>query len=343
MLDDYQRLETDLFEFFRTHGAHRDFNALALDIHRFQRQWNPPFANFCRTLPEPEDWRDIPAVPQSAFKRYTLSVARPDQITKTFHTSGTTGEGFGRHSFVNTGLYEESVRAGWARLRIPRMTHWVLVQKPIDAPHSSLSHMMMALEPLAPETLWRIGPEGRLREGFAQALENAECAGAPIAILGTALAFLNVFEILGDLRFRLPRGSIAMETGGFKGSGREISKPELYALFRDFLDLEPDAVFNEYGMTELSSQFYTRGLTRPHEGPPWLRAIVFDPETGQEVPVGSTGVLRLFDLANLGSVLAIDTQDLAIRRERGFDLLGRDPEALPRGCSRPADEQMQDR
>ena len=42
----------------------------------------------------------------------------------------------------------------------------------------------------------------------------------------------------------------------------------------------------------------------------------------------------------LGSVLAIETQDLAIRRERGFELLGRDPGALPRGCSRAADEQM---
>ena len=77
--------------------------------------------------------------------------------------------------------------------------------------------------------------------------------------------------------------------------------------------------------------------------PPWLRAIVFDPETGGEVALGATGVLRIFDLANLGSVLAIETQDLAIRRERGFELLGRDPGAVPRGCSRRADELLQRR
>ena len=99
-------------------------------------------------------------------------------------------------------------------------------------------------------------------------------------------------------------------------------------------------MINEYGMTELSSQFYTRGLGRPHEGPPWVRAVVIDPETGDEAAVGETGVLRIFDLANLGSVLAVETQDLAVRRERGFELLGRDPAALPRGCSRAADERM---
>jgi hypothetical protein len=131
-----------------------------------------------------------------------------------------------------------------------------------------------------------------------------------------------------------------METGGYKGSGREIPKPELYAMFGEYLELAPDDIINEYSMTELSSQFYARGLGRAHEGAPWVRAIVINPETSSEVKVGETGVLRIFDLANLGSVLAIETRDLAIRREHGFELLGRDPGALPRGCSRVADERV---
>ena len=94
-------------------------------------------------------------------------------------------------------------------------------------------------------------------------------------------------------------------------------------------------------MTELSTPFYTRGLGRPHAGPPWARALVIDPETGHPAAPGETGVVRLFDLANLGSVLAIQTQDLAVGREDGtFELLGRDPAALPRGCSRAADEML---
>jgi hypothetical protein len=93
-------------------------------------------------------------------------------------------------------------------------------------------------------------------------------------------------------------------------------------------------------MTELSSQFYTRGLGRPHDAPPWLRTLVIDPETDQEVQPGRTGVLRIFDLANIGSVMAVQTRDLAIRRQGGFELIGRDPAALPRGCSRAADEML---
>ncbi len=335
MLAEYQHLEAELLAFLR--GEPGDFGALALEVHRFQRRWNLPFANFCATRPEPADWREIPAVPQSAFKHFTLSVA-PDAVTKVFETSGTTGEGRGRHAMVNTDLYDEAVRAGWSRLALPQRRQVVLVPHPTAAPSSSLSHMMRALEPLALETVWALEADGRFSATLLGVLERAEASGEAIALLGTALAFLNLFEHLDQRRFHLPAGSYALETGGFKGSGRDIEKRELYQRFGDFLDLAPDAVFNEYGMTELSSQFYTRGLGRPHAGPPWLRAVVFDPESGAEVAVGQTGVLRLFDLANLGSVLAIETQDLAIRREEGFELLGRDPGALPRGCSRSADE-----
>ena len=48
---------------------------------------------------------------------------------------------------------------------------------------------------------------------------------------------------------------------------------------------------------------------------------------------GETGLLRIFDLANLFSAMAIQTEDLAIRRGDGFELLGRAELAETRGCS----------
>src|SRR5258707_1863136 len=94
-------------------------------------------------------------------------------------------------------------------------------------------------------------------------------------------------------------------------------------------------------MTELSSQCYARGLHGRHQAPPWLRALVIDPEAGEETAAGATGALRLIDLANVGSVIGVQTQDLARRIDDGsFELLGRDPAALPRGCSRAADEML---
>ena len=124
----------------------------------------------------------------------------------------------------------------------------------------------------------------------------------------------------------------------YKGSGRELTKPELYAQFTGRLGLEPADVINEYGMTELTSQFYARGLGAPHHAPHWLRATVVDPSTGTVVADGETGILHIHDLANLGSVAKLATRDLAVRRGDAFELLGRDPGALPRGCSRQADE-----
>jgi hypothetical protein len=182
-----------------------------------------------------------------------------------------------------------------------------------------------------------------VRNGRAHWEELEEIVAAacePVALFGTAIAFLDWFEALGDRTVRLPAGSVAVETGGYKGTHRELPKADLYALFRARLGLPTEAVVNEYGMTELSSQFYSRGVGTPHFAPPWARGLVIDPATGREVEDGETGVLRLFDAANLWSVCAVQTQDLAIRLGENFILIGRDPAALPRGCSRSADEML---
>jgi hypothetical protein len=68
--------------------------------------------------------------------------------------------------------------------------------------------------------------------------------------------------------------------------------------------------------------------------------VVADPVTLDEVAEGEIGILLIYDAANVGSVVGIRTQDLAVKRGDAFELLGRDPAALPRGCSRAADEWM---
>ena len=69
-----------------------------------------------------------------------------------------------------------------------------------------------------------------------------------------------------------------------------------------------------------------------------------DPETGKPAATGDVGYLEIVDLANLGSVAAIRTQDLAVvTGETEFILLGRDPGALPRGCSRASDDLLMKR
>jgi len=175
---------------------------------------------------------------------------------------------------------------------------------------------------------------------LSASLLDAIRAGEPITLLGTALAFLNLFEML-DKPLTLPAGSWAMETGGYKGTQRSLKKEELYAMFTQHLGIPLDFVINEYSMTELSSQFYTQGLNRPHMGPEWIRIRAIDPITGLDAAPGNLGHLAIYDLANAYSVIAIQTQDLAIAHDdRSFTLIGRDPSALPRGCSRAADDSL---
>ena len=331
-------LETEVLQFLSDPEKER-FEALALAIFEYQRRANPIYAQYCQYLGTPnriDGWRRIPAVPQTAFKRSDLRSFSERRTKFEFRTSGTTGEGHGKHLLPSLLLYEAAVQRGWDYFRLPRQRLILLMQRPEDAPFSSLSHMGGVLAGFRPDRFF-ITKDGsleldRLREELTEHDE-------PVTLFGTALAFLNLLEQSSGGRFELPRGSVAMETGGFKGSGRDIAKRELYDRLSVHLGIATESIWNEYGMTELSSQFYSRGVGLSHQSPPWMRYQIVDPDTNEEASPGKIGLLRIIDLANLWSVLAVLTQDLAIAEpDGGFLLLGRDPGALPRGCSRAVDE-----
>ena len=244
-----------------------------------------------------------------------------------------------------------------------RPTFLCLAPPPAQAPHSSLVHMFATVSRAfgAPDstfvaraeadTTWSLDFPAALA-----ALIRAEQSGQPLLLLGTAFMFVHLLDELEPraLSLTLPPGSRIMETGGYKGRSRELPKAELHALLTARLGVSPAALVCEYGMSELSSQAYdqvagdwwqvtggTRGTpsssthlaARTFQFPPWCRALVISPESGREVAEGQTGLLRLFDLANVRSVMALQTEDLAVRRGEGFELLGRATQAEARGCS----------
>jgi hypothetical protein len=323
------------------------FDSLALEVFHFQRACNPAYREYCRLIgltTEPNHWRQIPALYQTAFKQAPLRTFPAEEETAQFHTSGTTGETRGIHHFRSLRLYDEAILRGWDLLNLPALPQLLLIPHPSVAPHSSLAHMMGVLKSRAlnGEQHWCIGDANCVHhDQFKDTIEAFTAKKQPILLLGTALAFHNWFETAGTYPksaiIPLPAGSLALETGGYKGIRRTTEKKHLFFLFDRCLSLPADSIINEYGMTELSSQCYTRGLGHPHIAPPWTRVVVIDPATGEEVPDNTNGLLRIYDLANLGSVMAIQTRDVAIRRGEHFELLGRDPAALPRGCSRAAE------
>jgi hypothetical protein len=98
-------------------------------------------------------------------------------------------------------------------------------------------------------------------------------------------------------------------------------------------------------MTELASNFYDSVLGEPSRprrklGPPWARVRLVDPESGDDARPGALGVVTIVDLANTGSVCAIQSADLGRGVDGGFEVIGREPGAEARGCSIAADEML---
>jgi hypothetical protein len=122
-----------------------------------------------------------------------------------------------------------------------------------------------------------------------------------------------------------------------------LAKIDLYELFERFLGIPSARVVNEYGMTELSTQFYDATLqigrqTDIKEVPPWARVVIIDPNTGREAANEERGLIRVCDLANLWSIMCVQTEDLGVARQNGFEVLGRVAGAEVRGCSLNAED-----
>lgn len=338
----YQKTLIEIETFIQQEDYHdSDFSSLALRVFLYQLEQNSGYNNFCTVTNQrdPQSWQAIPALTTDVFKlQPTPTCLSDEQVSSTFMTSGTTGEARGNHHFRDTKLYDLSILTAWEQLDLPKPSKlFILTPPPEQAPHSSLSHMMETLrQAYCPEACYLIDNDKLDPSPLLEAL----AADQPISLLGTALGFLNLFEIL-PAPIQLPAGSWAMETGGYKGSGRTLSKQDLYDQFETMLAIPSDQIWNEYSMTELSSQFYTRGIGQPHHAPHWMKIQVLDPETDQAVAAGEIGYLVIHDLANIDSVSALRTQDLAIYHDpHSFTLVGRDPSALARGCSRSIDEAL---
>jgi hypothetical protein len=82
-----------------------------------------------------------------------------------------------------------------------------------------------------------------------------------------------------------------------------------------------------------SSQYY-----RVKRAPPWLRPIVLDPVTLNPLDDGQIGLLAFFDLANVGSISALMTEDFGMVKGGAVAILGRAVAGGARGCALSIDE-----
>jgi hypothetical protein len=181
VIQEYRALEARILDAMDTAISDDSFSGIALAVFQFQCRWNETYRAFARSAPAPRSWREIPAVPQAAFKRSRLSCVPLDLAVTLFRTSGTTGETRGEHLFLDTRLCDAAIVRGWDWLA-PRSLPLRIIARPSeDAPDSSLSHMLgvLARERSAGRTQWFVDRDGKLDiDGFQESIADGQPVGA---------------------------------------------------------------------------------------------------------------------------------------------------------------------
>src|SRR3989338_311013 len=345
-----KKLDREILSFIRNYSRKpapdSAFDALAIKLFKFQFRKNSNYRKFClvqkKTLKNVRCWREIPALPAAGFKELVLTTFPAENAVRIFKTSGTTQNDTGAHFFDTLKLYEAAIIPPFRQYLLPdiktspgfqpdtrSLLFCYLIHSPKEAPHSSLSCMAGIVD----EAL--AGKKGSyyVKSGVPDYERLAKDLGAcskKAFLLATSFLLKGFLDYLTRRRLsiKLSAGSRIMETGGLKGRTAEIPKSRLYHECEKVLGIKADHCVSEYGMTELSSQFYDTALwdkemnikRKPFKiGPAWTRTLVINPQTGKRVKKGSVRILNHFDLANRGSVLAIQTEDLGREAGEGLD------------------------
>jgi hypothetical protein len=335
----------------------RQFDALALEVFRHQFESIAPYRLYCMAAGRtPENVRavdEVPFVSTVAFKYADLTDhANAGADALRFETSGTTegAERRGRHVVARPEVYRESAVRHLRAMLFPDVERMTLVTLHPTAevmPHSSLAQMLTwCIEEFGTELSRSFGGiDGPMLDDAAEYLEKAARRGEPVCLLGTTAAFAVLYDLLagrGSATRQAP-GSRMMDTGGPKGQRDPLSADEVIARAQELLGIAPEFAINEYGMTELCSQLYdvtsmnsresSDGLPRSKLAPPWMRPYARDPRTLRPAADGDPGLLAFFDLANVGSVSAVMTEDIGVVERGRVRVLGRAGAADARGCA----------
>ncbi|HVA40569.1 MAG TPA: hypothetical protein VNF49_07875 [Candidatus Binataceae bacterium] len=335
------------------------FEALALEVFRHQFGAVAPYRELCLSRGLRPDQigslDEVPALSTAAFKYAQLD----DPVTtgrvgdaRVFMTSGTTvgRDTRGRHRVPRLDIYRASALGHLRRMMFPDGARTRMLSFHPTAermPESSLGQMIswMIAEFGAGEALCVADRGGVEIAPALEFLRAVERRGEAVCLMGTTAAFGALFEELrarGE-RIALARGSRLMDTGGAKGQRVPLRAGELAECSRGLLGLDPALVINEYGMTEMCSQLYDATPfnsrrddppdARRKLAPPWLGVAAVDPAGLRRVADGTPGLLRFFDLANVGSVSAILTGDVGVVEEGTVRVLGRAEGGEARGCA----------
>lgn len=309
----------------------QEFIETSLEVFAYQYQNNAVYRQFCdllhRNPANVETLNEIPFLPIEFFKTHRVVSGRQEPEI-TFTSSGTTGSQTSKHFVTDIRVYEESFRKAFIQFYGDPKELVILTLLPsyLEREGSSLIYMVEKLieKSKQPESGFYLHNLQELQER----LKTLDKAGKKILLIGVSFALLDLIE---NYSFNL-RHTTVMETGGMKGRRKEMIRKELHEILTKGFGVEQ--IHSEYGMTELLSQAYSKGIGS-FECPPWMKLLIRDPEDALTwLPQGKTGGINVIDLANINSCSFIATKDLGKQLPDGStEILGRFDNSDIRGCN----------
>ncbi len=307
----------------------QNFEQHALDLFRFQYKNNQVYRDYIRYLNiNPADVdaiEKIPFLPIQFFKKHTIKTGDFKPV-HAFTSSGTTGEK-SAHFIEDLDFYKK-VSAHIFTSFFGNLNQSVvlgLLPSYLERNDSSLVFMVNHF----------IEQSKNSNSGFylhdldvlAEKLKSLSKSREQIYLFGVTFALL---DLAANFQIDNPN-LVILETGGMKGTGRELIREDLHARLKKSFNKKE--VFSEYGMTELLSQAYMKNNGLFYT-PPWMKVFireVHDPFCYAKN--GQTGGINIIDLANAHSCAFIETEDLGIRFDSGFQVIGRLDNSDLRGCN----------
>jgi hypothetical protein len=304
------------------------FNAAALDLFHYQRLHVTPYQSFLNALgtdaASVNHYTGIPCIPVEMFRNHILCDGPVNPYGVVFSSSGTTGQITSKHFVRDTELYRQSALTCFRKFYGEPSEYAILALLPsyLERSGSSLVYMMEDL----------IKRSGHAQSGFylrhqdalPEVLQQLQRSDKKVFLLGVTYALLDL-AALGPFDLS---GCIVVETGGMKGTRREMIREEIHEVLKKAFNIS--AVHSEYGMTELLSQAWSSG-NGYFESPSWMRMVIRD--TYDPLAIAPRGMINVIDLANVHSCAFLATRDLGRSEKNGFVMLGRADGSELRGCN----------
>lgn len=304
------------------------FDEIALNLFRFQAEHNPIYKQYLTYIGVvPEDVTSllkIPCLPIALFRSHDIKTGEWEPEV-TYLSSGTTALASSRHMLPSKAFYLQHSQRIFEELFGPLKQFHVLFLLPSYLERTGSSLVDMAQHFISESHSPLSGFFLRDLDRLADVL-RANHDGRKVLLLGVSFALLDLAE---QYELDLSR-CIVMETGGMKGRRPEITREELHAILKSRFRVQE--IHSEYGMTELTSQAYSRGnglFYCPSSMRVMLRELN-DPFSS----LAAGGQINVIDLANAHSCSFIETQDLGRMHNGGhFEVLGRIDASDARGCN----------